>query len=39
MKVSITVNGKKSEHDVEPRTLLVHYIREIAESDGNKYWL
>jgi len=28
MKVSITVNGKKSEHDVEPRTLLVHYVRE-----------
>ena len=34
MKVSITVNGKKSEHDVEPRTLLVHYIREIANLTG-----
>lgn len=28
MKVSITVNGKSTEHDVEPRTLLVHYVRE-----------
>lgn len=28
MKVSITVNGKNTEHDVEPRTLLVHYVRE-----------
>src|SRR3982075_1787404 len=28
MKVSLTVNGAKQEHDVEPRTLLVHYIRQ-----------
>ncbi|MFM7124579.1 MAG: (2Fe-2S)-binding protein [Actinomycetes bacterium] len=28
MKVSITVNGISTDHDVEPRTLLVHYIRE-----------
>ena len=28
MKVSITVNGSSREADVEPRTLLVHYIRE-----------
>jgi carbon-monoxide dehydrogenase small subunit len=27
MKVSLTVNGTKQEHDVEPRTLLVHFIR------------
>lgn len=28
VKVSITVNGKQHEGDVEPRTLLVQYIRE-----------
>jgi len=34
MKVSIEVNGVQTEHDVEPRTLLVHYIREIANLTG-----
>jgi carbon-monoxide dehydrogenase small subunit len=34
MKVSLTVNGTKQEHDVEPRTLLVHYIRQQAELTG-----
>ena len=34
MKVSIKVNGVQIEHDVEPRTLLVHYIREIANLTG-----
>jgi carbon-monoxide dehydrogenase small subunit len=28
MKVTITVNGTTHESDVEPRTLLVHYVRE-----------
>ncbi|MBV8958709.1 MAG: 2Fe-2S iron-sulfur cluster binding domain-containing protein, partial [Actinobacteria bacterium] len=28
MKVSMTVNGTKQEHDVEPRTLLVQFIRQ-----------
>ena len=28
MKVSMTVNGTMHEHDVEPRTLLVQYLRE-----------
>ncbi len=28
MKVNITVNGAATEGDIEPRTLLVHYIRE-----------
>ena len=27
MKVSMTVNGTGYEHDVEPRTLLVHHLR------------
>jgi len=34
MKVSIKVNSVQTEHDVEPRTLLVHYIREIANLTG-----
>ena len=34
MKVSIKVNGVQTEHDVEPRTLLVNYIREIANLTG-----
>ena len=28
MEISVTVNGVQHTHDVEPRTLLVHYIRE-----------
>jgi carbon-monoxide dehydrogenase small subunit len=28
MKVSIAVNGERTEHDIEPRVLLVHYVRE-----------
>ena len=28
MQVSITVNGQPREHDVEPRTLLVHHLRD-----------
>jgi aerobic carbon-monoxide dehydrogenase small subunit len=34
VKVSITVNGEQREHDVEPRTLLVHYIRETLGLTG-----
>ena len=28
MEISVTVNGEQHTHDVEPRTLLVQYIRE-----------
>ena len=28
MQVSMTINGEQVSHDVEPRLLLVHYIRE-----------
>lgn len=28
MKISVTVNGKTYERDVEPRTLLVHFLRD-----------
>lgn len=34
MKVSISINGSEHSHDVEPRTLLVHYIREHAHLTG-----
>ena len=34
MKVSVTVNGERREHDVEPRLLLVHYIREVLGLTG-----
>ena len=34
MKVSITVNGSEQSHHAEPRTLLVHYIREQAKLTG-----
>ena len=32
--VSMTINGTKYSHDVEPRLLLVHYIRELAGLTG-----
>ena len=28
MQVSVTINGEPHSHDVEPRTLLVHFIRD-----------
>ena len=28
MEITVTVNGTPQTHDVEPRTLLVHYVRE-----------
>ena len=34
MEVSVTVNGSPQTHDVEPRTLLVHYLREQAGLTG-----
>ena len=34
MNVSMTVNGQPQSHDVEDRTLLVHYIRESCELTG-----
>ncbi len=32
----MTVNGVAQEHDVEARTLLVHYLREVCELTGTK---
>ncbi|MDX2379897.1 MAG: (2Fe-2S)-binding protein [Acidimicrobiia bacterium] len=34
MDVTITINGTQHTYDVEPRTLLVHYIREHAGLTG-----
>jgi carbon-monoxide dehydrogenase small subunit len=34
MKISVTVNGTKHDSDIEPRTLLVHYIREALGLTG-----
>jgi aerobic carbon-monoxide dehydrogenase small subunit len=37
VKVSITVNGEKVEADVEPRLLLVHFLRENLDLTGT-HW-
>ena len=34
MEVSMTVNGTTYANDVEPRTLLVHYLRENLRLTG-----
>jgi carbon-monoxide dehydrogenase small subunit len=34
MKVSLTVNGRPREADVEPRLLLVHYLRDVLGLTG-----
>jgi carbon-monoxide dehydrogenase small subunit len=36
LNVSITVNGCDERHDVEPRTLLVQYLREACALTGTK---
>ena len=36
MRIGITVNGVRQEHDVEPRTLLVQYLRESCGLTGTK---
>ncbi len=36
MRVSMTVNGLTQEHDVEPRLLLVFYLREVLGLTGTK---
>ena len=37
MNITINLNGQDVTHDVEPRRLLVHYIREDAELHGT-HW-
>jgi carbon-monoxide dehydrogenase small subunit len=36
LDILITVNGRDERHDVEPRTLLVQYLREACELTGTK---
>jgi carbon-monoxide dehydrogenase small subunit len=36
MRVEMTVNGASRDHDVEPRTLLVQYLRDVCELTGTK---
>jgi carbon-monoxide dehydrogenase small subunit len=33
-KLSLTINGKAYHHDVEPRLLLIHYLRDVAGLTG-----
>jgi aerobic carbon-monoxide dehydrogenase small subunit len=35
VKISMIVNGKKQSHDVESRTLLVHYLRDTLRLTGS----
>ena len=37
MNVSMTINGERVSHEVEPRLLLVHYIRETVGLTGT-HW-
>ena len=32
--ITVTVNGQKHQHEVEPRLLLVHYLREVLSLTG-----
>jgi carbon-monoxide dehydrogenase small subunit len=34
MNITLTINGKSYSHDVEPRLLLIHYLREVAALTG-----
>jgi carbon-monoxide dehydrogenase small subunit len=34
MRVNLTVNGQRRADEVEPRMLLVHYLRDVAELTG-----
>jgi aerobic carbon-monoxide dehydrogenase small subunit len=34
MRVNLTINGEQRSDEVDPRTLLVHYIRDIAQLTG-----
>ena len=34
MEITITVNGEAATHDVEPRLLLVHYVRDVVGLKG-----
>src|SRR5882724_9791436 len=33
-KITLTINGKRYQDEVEPRLLLIHYLREVAGLTG-----
>ncbi|MDQ3951146.1 MAG: (2Fe-2S)-binding protein, partial [Gemmatimonadota bacterium] len=33
-QISVTVNGAQRRHEVEPRLLLVHYLRDVLDLTG-----
>jgi carbon-monoxide dehydrogenase small subunit len=35
MKISLTINGKSHSHDVEPRLLMIHYLRDVVGLTGS----
>lgn len=35
MKITCTINGKNYSSDVEPRLLLIHFLREVAQLTGS----
>ena len=35
MKINLTINGKSHTHDVEPRLLLIHYLRDVVGLTGS----
>ncbi len=35
MKIRVTINGTSYSHDVEPRLLLIHYLREVVGLTGS----
>ena len=35
MKIQLTINGKKYSDDVEPRLLLIHYLRDVVGLTGS----
>ncbi len=39
MNINLTINGKTHSHDVEPRLLLIHYLREVVGLDRAAYRL
>ena len=35
MKINLTINGKSHSHDVEPRLLMIHYLRDVVGLTGS----
>jgi carbon-monoxide dehydrogenase small subunit len=35
MQINLTINGKSHSHDVEPRLLMIHYLRDVVGLTGS----